>query len=37
MSFTLVLWTLTVIALTAALFVTMVRLVGGPNTLDRMI
>lgn len=37
MSITLVLWTLTVVALTAALFVTMVRLVGGPNTLDRMI
>lgn len=37
MSISLVLWTLAVIALVSALFVTVVRLVGGPNTLDRMI
>lgn len=37
MSISLVLWCLAVIALTAALFAAMVRLVGGPNTLDRMI
>ena len=37
MSISLVLWALAVIALVLALFVTIVRLVGGPNTLDRMI
>lgn len=37
MSISLVLWTLAVIALVISLFVAMVRLVGGPNTLDRMI
>ena len=37
MSVALVLWILAIIALTAALFVTMIRLVGGPNTLDRLI
>lgn len=37
MSISLVLWCLAVIALTAALFAAMVRLVGGPNTLDRII
>lgn len=37
MSFTLVLWILSVIALSIALFITMIRLVGGPGTLDRMI
>lgn len=37
MSISLVLWTLAVIALTVSLFVSMVRLVGGPNTLDRII
>lgn len=37
MSISLVLWTLAVIALVLSLFVAMVRLVGGPNTLDRMI
>jgi len=33
----LILWSLAIIALTAALFATMIRLVGGPNTLDRLI
>lgn len=37
MSVSLVLWCLAVIALTAALFASMIRLVGGPNTLDRII
>ena len=37
MSAALVLWILAIIALTAALFVTMIRLVGGPSTLDRLI
>ena len=37
MSISLVLWSLAVIALTAALFAAMIRLVGGPNTLDRLI
>ncbi|HIW68791.1 MAG TPA: cation:proton antiporter [Candidatus Dietzia merdigallinarum] len=37
MSFTLVLWILAVIALSIALFIAMIRLVGGPGTLDRMI
>ena len=37
MSFTLVLWILAVIALSIALFIAMIRLVGGPSTLDRMI
>lgn len=37
MSISLVLWTLAVIALVISLFVAVVRLVGGPNTLDRMI
>lgn len=37
MSISLVLWTLAVIALVLSLFVAMVRLVAGPNTLDRMI
>ena len=37
MSVALVLWILAIIALTAALFVTMIRLVGGPNILDRLI
>lgn len=37
MTFTLVLWGLSVIMLTMALFAAMVRLVGGPGTLDRLI
>ena len=37
MSVALVFWILAIIALTAALFVTMIRLVGGPSTLDRLI
>ena len=37
MSFTLVLWILAVIALSIALLIAMIRLVGGPGTLDRMI
>lgn len=37
MSVSLVLWTLAVIALTISLFISMVRLIGGPNTLDRII
>ena len=37
MSISLVLWSLAVIALTAALLAAMIRLVGGPNTLDRII
>lgn len=37
MSFTLVLWILAVIALSIALFIAMIRLVGGPGTRDRMI
>lgn len=37
MSIAIVLWTLAVLALTAALFAAMIRLVGGPNTLDRLI
>ena len=37
MSFTLVLWILAVIALSIALFIALIRLVGGPGTLDRMI
>jgi multicomponent Na+:H+ antiporter subunit F len=36
-SVSLVLWTLAVIALTISLFISMVRLIGGPNTLDRII
>lgn len=36
-TFALILWSLAIIALTAALFATMIRLVGGPNTLDRLI
>jgi len=36
-SVALVFWILAIIALTAALFVTMIRLVGGPSTLDRLI
>ena len=34
---TTLLWSAAVIALTLALFATMIRLIGGPNTLDRMI
>lgn len=37
MSVALVLWILAIIALTAAMFTTMIRLVGGPGTLDRLI
>ncbi|EFV92726.1 hypothetical protein ES5_04448 [Dietzia cinnamea P4] len=37
MSVALVLWILAIIALTAAMFTTMIRLVGGPATLDRLI
>lgn len=37
MSLTIVLWSATVIALTLALFATMIRLIGGPDTLDRLI
>lgn len=37
MSVTLVLWAAAVIALSLALFFAMIRLLGGPNTLDRMI
>lgn len=37
MSVSLLLWGGAVIALTVALFLTTFRLVGGPNTLDRMI
>nr|WP_277817432.1 monovalent cation/H+ antiporter complex subunit F [Dietzia sp. E1] len=36
-SVALVLWILAIIALTAAMFTTMIRLVGGPGTLDRLI
>lgn len=37
MSLTIVLWSAAVIALTLALFATMIRLIGGPDTLDRLI
>ncbi len=37
MSISLVLWTVAVIVMVVALFITMIRLVGGPNTLDRVI
>lgn len=37
MSVSLLLWCGAVIALTAALFLAMIRLLGGPNTLDRLI
>lgn len=37
MSVSLLLWCGAVIALTAALFLAMIRLLGGPNTLDRII
>lgn len=37
MSLTILLWSAAVIALTLALFATMIRLIGGPNTLDRLI
>lgn len=37
MSLSLLLWSAAVVALTLALFATMIRLIGGPNTLDRMI
>jgi len=37
MSVTLVLWSASVVALTIALFATMIRLIGGPSTLDRLI
>ena len=37
MSVTLVLWSAAVVALTIALFATMIRLIGGPSTLDRLI
>lgn len=37
MSLTILLWSAAVIALTLALFATMIRLIGGPDTLDRMI
>lgn len=37
MTISVVLWTLAIIALTAALALTMIRLVAGPNTLDRLI
>ena len=37
MTISLILWTLAIIALTAALALTMIRLVAGPNTLDRLI
>lgn len=37
MSISLVLWTLAVIAMTISLFIALIRLVGGPNTLDRLI
>ncbi|HMT49796.1 monovalent cation/H+ antiporter complex subunit F [Dietzia sp. UBA5065] len=37
MSLTILVWSAAVIALTLALFATMIRLIGGPNTLDRMI
>lgn len=33
----LILWGLAILALTVALFLTVIRLVGGPNTLDRLI
>lgn len=37
MSLSILLWSAAVIALTLALFATMIRLIGGPDTLDRMI
>lgn len=37
MSISLILWILAVIVLVVALFVAMVRLVGGPGTIDRII
>lgn len=37
MSLSLLLWSAAVVALTLALFTTMIRLIGGPNTLDRLI
>ena len=37
MSLTILLWSAAVIALTLALFATMIRLIGGPDTLDRLI
>mgnify|MGYP000639088318 FL=1 len=37
MSLTILVWSAAVIALTLALFAPMIRLIGGPNTLDRMI
>ncbi|GLB63444.1 putative cation antiporter subunit [Dietzia sp. NCCP-2495] len=37
MSISLVLWTLAVIAMTISFFIATIRLVGGPNTLDRLI
>jgi len=36
-SISLVLWTLAVIAMTISFFIAIIRLVGGPNTLDRLI
>lgn len=37
MSLSLLLWSAAVVTLTLALFATMIRLIGGPNTLDRLI
>ncbi|AWH93043.1 monovalent cation/H+ antiporter complex subunit F [Dietzia lutea] len=37
MSVALVLWILAIVALTAALFTTVIRLLAGPTTLDRLI
>ena len=37
MSVSLILWSAAVATLTLALFATMIRLVGGPTTLDRLI
>lgn len=37
MNLIILLWSAAVIALTLALFATMIRLIGGPDTLDRLI
>lgn len=37
MTLTLLLWCGAVVALTIALFLAMIRLIGGPNTLDRLV
>lgn len=37
MTVTLLLWSGAVLALTISMFLAMIRLIGGPNTLDRLI